>query len=184
MGKIHFIKAGAGSGKTHRLTEMFCDYLKKENARPSEFVLTTYTKAAADEFRSKIKAKLKEKQMCDMIPLVESAHIGTIHSVAQSFIEKYWYLLDMSPALSVKEDDEMMAFRSRILDSVATNKDLEFFYKYSKELDLKVPMTGKNDEDFWKEIVLDLVDKMRLYGFGKDKLADFKASSLSVIKSE
>ena len=180
MGKIHFIKAGAGSGKTHRLTEMFCEHLKN-GARPSEFVLTTYTKAAADEFRSKIKAKLKEKQMCDMIPLVESAHIGTIHSVAQSFIEKYWYLLDMSPALSVKEDDEMMAFRSRILDSVATNKDLEFFYKYSKELDLKVPMTGKNDEDFWKEIVLDLVDKMRLYGFGIAKLADFKASSLSVI---
>ena len=87
MGKIHFIKAGAGSGKTHRLTEMFCEHLKN-GARPSEFVLTTYTKAAADEFRSKIKAKLKEKQMCDMIPLVESAHIGTIHSVAQSFIEK------------------------------------------------------------------------------------------------
>ena len=181
MGNIHFIKAGAGSGKTYRLTEMFCDYLKEQNARPSEFVLTTYTKAAADEFRSKIKAKLKEKKMYDVIPLVESAHIGTIHSVAQSFIEKYWYLLDMSPALSVKEKDEMTAFRSRVLDSVATNEDLEFFYNYSIKLDLKVPMTSKNDEDFWKEIVLDLVDKMRLYGFGKDKLADFKASSLSVI---
>ena len=181
MGNIRFIKAGAGSGKTYTLTERFCEHLKN-GARPSEFVLTTYTKSAADEFRSKIKAKLKEKQMCDLIPLVESAHIGTIHSVAQSFIEKYWYLLDMSPALSVKEDDEMMAFRSRILDSVATNKDLEFFYNYSMKLDLKVPQSSKNDVDFWKDIVLDLVDKMRLYGFGKDKLADFKASSLSVIK--
>ena len=182
MGKIHFIKAGAGSGKTYKLTEMFCDYLKKKDARPSEFVLTTYTKAAADEFRSKVKDKLKEKGMYDMIPLVESAHIGTIHSVAQSFIEKYWYLLDMSPALSVKEKDEMVAFRSRILDVVVTEDDLKFFYDYSVEQDLKVPRTSKNDVDFWKDIVLDLVDKMRLYGFGKDKLADFKASSLSVIK--
>ena len=182
MGKIHFIKAGAGSGKTYRLTERFYEHLKNDGAKPSEFVLTTYTKAAADEFRSRIKAKLKEKQMYDMIPLVESAHIGTIHSVAQSFIEKYWYLLDMSPALSVKEKDEMMTFRSRILDSVATKDDLAFFYNYSIELDLKVPQSSKNDVDFWKDIVLDLVDKMRLYGFGKDKLDDFKASSLSVIK--
>ena len=97
MGNVQFINAGAGSGKTYTLTEKFCKCIN-DGARPSDFILTTYTKAAADEFRSKIKAKLMEKDMKDVIPLVESARIGTIHSVAQSYIEKYWYLLNMSPS--------------------------------------------------------------------------------------
>ena len=54
MGHIKFINAGAGSGKTYRLTEQFCEELQK-GAQPSEFILTTYTKAAAEEFRTKIK---------------------------------------------------------------------------------------------------------------------------------
>ena len=62
MGNIKFINAGAGSGKTYTLTKLFCQRLA-EGAKPSEFVLTTYTKAAADEFRSKIKAKLMEEGM-------------------------------------------------------------------------------------------------------------------------
>ena len=182
MGNIQFINAGAGSGKTYTLTKLFCQRLA-EGAKPSEFVLTTYTKAAADEFRSKIKARLMEEGMNDMLSLVESAQIGTIHSVAQSFIEKYWYLLDMSPALAVKEDDEMKAFRSRILDSVASDDDLSFFYDYATMLDLKSSGDKKFfDPDFWKDMVLELVDKMRLYGFKGELLETFKQSSIEVVK--
>lgn len=183
MGNIQFINAGAGSGKTYTLTKLFCQRLA-EGAKPSEFVLTTYTKAAADEFRSKIKAKLIEEGMKDMLSLVESAQIGTIHSVAQSFIEKYWYLLDMSPALAVKEEDEMKAFRSRILDSVASEEDLSFFYDYATMLDVKKQLGDAMvfDPDFWKDMVLELVDKMRLYGFKGELLESFKQSSIEVVK--
>ena len=183
MGNIKFINAGAGSGKTYTLTKLFCQRLA-EGAKPSEFILTTYTKAAADEFRSKIKAKLMEEGMNDMLSLVESAHIGTIHSVAQSFIEKYWYLLDMSPALVVKEDDEMKAFRNRILDSVASEDDLSFFYNYATMLDVKKSLGNAQvlDPDFWKDMVLELVDKMRLYGFKGELLENFKQSSIEIVK--
>ena len=183
MGNIQFINAGAGSGKTYTLTKLFCKRLA-EGAKPSEFILTTYTKAAADEFRSKIKAKLMEEGMNDMLSLVESAQIGTIHSVAQSFIEKYWYLLDMSPALAVKEEDEMKAFRSRILDSVASEDDLSFFYNYATMLDVKKSLGNAQvlDPDFWKDMVLELVDKMRLYGFKGELLENFKQSSIEVVK--
>ena len=183
MGNIQFINAGAGSGKTYTLTKLFCQRLA-EGAKPSEFILTTYTKAAADEFRSKIKAKLMEEGMNDMLSLVESAQIGTIHSVAQSFIEKYWYLLDMSPALAVKEEDEMKAFRSRILDSVASEDDLSFFYNYATMLDVKKSLGNAQvlDPDFWKDMVLELVDKMRLYGFKGELLENFKQSSIEIVK--
>lgn len=182
MGTINFINAGAGSGKTHTLINMFCERLAN-GAKPSEFILTTYTKAAADEFRSKIKSRLLEEKKYDKLPLVESAHIGTIHSVAQSFIEKYWYLLDMSPALSVKEDDEMVAFRSRMLDSVAEGDDLTF-YNYHIMLDVKKQdgMYRVADPDFWRSLVLELVDKMRLYGFDRTSLDAFRKSSIQLVE--
>ncbi|MBR5836066.1 MAG: UvrD-helicase domain-containing protein, partial [Bacteroidales bacterium] len=183
MGNIQFINAGAGSGKTYTLTKLFCKRLA-EGAKPSEFVLTTYTKAAADEFRSKIKARLMEEGMNDMLSLVESAQIGTIHSVAQSFIEKYWYLLDMSPALAIKEEDEMKAFRSRVLDTVASEEDLAFFYDYATKLDVKKQVNNASilDPDFWRDMVLELVDKMRLYGFESGLLDSFKQSSVEIVK--
>ena len=183
MGNIQFINAGAGSGKTYTLTKMLCERLAK-GAKPSEFVLTTYTKAAADEFRSKIKSRLIEEGMSEVLPLVESAHIGTIHSVAQSYIEKYWYLLDMSPALSVKEEDEMKTFRSHALETAASEDDLSFFYDYATMLDIKKNdgTSSKLNPDFWKDLVIDLVDKLRLYGFESEHLESFKQSSIEVVK--
>lgn len=183
MGNIQFINAGAGSGKTYTLTKKFCELLA-DGAKPSEFILTTYTKAAADEFRSKIKARLLEEGMTDVLPLVESAHIGTIHSVAQSYIEKYWYLLNMSPSLAVKEKDDMKAFISRTLDSVAEDEDITFFDTYCSNLNIQKRENGfyVADPGFWRELVLELVDKMRLYGFDGSDLENFKKSSLELVK--
>lgn len=183
MGNVQFINAGAGSGKTYTLTEKFCKCIN-DGARPSDFILTTYTKAAADEFRSKIKAKLMEKDMKDVIPLVESARIGTIHSVAQSYIEKYWYLLNMSPSLSIKEEADMKASVNRLLEFVSSEDDQTFFDGYCTRMGIMTSGGGPKQRDplFWKPMVLDLVDKMRLYGFDQVKLKQFKQSSEELVK--
>ena len=53
MKNIEFINAGAGSGKTTRLTQILSEELGKKNntIRPSEVILTTFTELAASEFR-------------------------------------------------------------------------------------------------------------------------------------
>ena len=55
MKNIEFINAGAGSGKTTRLTQILSEELGKKNntIRPSEVILTTFTELAASEFREK-----------------------------------------------------------------------------------------------------------------------------------
>lgn len=181
MGHIKFINAGAGSGKTHRLTEQFCEELQK-GAQPSEFILTTYTKAAAEEFRTKIKGKLIERGMREYMPLVDSAQIGTIHSVAQAYIEKYWYLLNMSPTLALKEEGEMQEFIAQLLEMVVTKEDLKFFYDYQRKMDIakKEGLATLPDPDFWKTPVLKLVESLRLYGMGVECIADFERSSREI----
>lgn len=181
MGHIKFINAGAGSGKTYRLTEQFCEELRNE-AQPSEFILTTYTKAAAEEFRTKIKGKLIERGMREYMPLVDSAQIGTIHSVAQAYIEKYWYLLNMSPTLALKEEGEMQEFIAQLLEMVVTKEDLKFFYDYQRKMEItkKEGLATLPDADFWKAPVLKLVESLRLYGMGVECIADFERSSKEI----
>lgn len=181
MGHIKFINAGAGSGKTYRLTEQFCEELQK-GAQPSEFILTTYTKAAAEEFRTKIKGKLIERGMREYMPLVDSAQIGTIHSVAQAYIEKYWYLLNMSPTLALKEEGEMQEFIAQLLEMVVTKEDLKFFYDYQRKMGItkKEGLATLPDADFWKAPVLKLVESLRLYGMGVECIADFERSSKEI----
>ena len=51
--KITFISAGAGSGKTHRLTEILNKELNSGGVRPSGVIATTFTKKAATELRER-----------------------------------------------------------------------------------------------------------------------------------
>ena len=58
------VSAAAGSGKTKVLVDRLLSYLMDENdpANLDEFLIFTYTKAAAAELRGKIAAKLSERR--------------------------------------------------------------------------------------------------------------------------
>ena len=58
MKNVTYINAGAGSGKTYRLTKTLTALIKAKNAKPSEVILTTFTTKAAIEFKEKAKAFL------------------------------------------------------------------------------------------------------------------------------
>ena len=62
---IRFISAGAGSGKTYRLTEELEDALIKGRARPACVIGTTFTKKAARELRERVRQRLVENGWSD-----------------------------------------------------------------------------------------------------------------------
>jgi Superfamily I DNA and RNA helicases len=90
-GKIHFINAGAGSGKTTELVRIITDLLSSGKDDPSEFILTTYTRAAAGEFRDRTLRKLLSGNSAaqDAATRLDTAVIGTVHSVAMQYLERY-----------------------------------------------------------------------------------------------
>lgn len=53
MKNVTYINAGAGSGKTYRLTETLTALIKEKKVKPSEVILTTFTTKAANEFKEK-----------------------------------------------------------------------------------------------------------------------------------
>lgn len=58
MKNTTFVSAGAGSGKTHRLTQDIVRLVREGQCQADEIILTTYTETAAQELREKVRTAL------------------------------------------------------------------------------------------------------------------------------
>lgn len=59
------VSAAAGSGKTKVLVERLFSYVEREGANLDDFLIITYTRAAASELRGKIAKALTERMERD-----------------------------------------------------------------------------------------------------------------------
>ena len=130
-GKL-LVSAAAGSGKTKVLVERLLDYLTDPNcpAEMDEFLIITYTKAAAAELRSKIAAKLTEKiaeqphnkHLQRQIQRLFLAKIATVHSFCSDILREYAYMLDIPADFRVLDEDESVDLKAkamfRLLDTI------------------------------------------------------------------
>ena len=123
MKNIKFINAGAGSGKTYRLTEILGNWVQAGN-NANEVLLTTFTKKAAAEIRERAQAKLLDNNMFVQANKLQEAFMGTVHSVGYQFIKKYWYLLGISPELTEISEVEKDIYFSLAIGEIPTNKEL------------------------------------------------------------
>lgn len=164
MKNIQYINAGAGSGKTTKLTQILSEELGKPDAkiRPSEVILTTFTELAASEFREKSRQQLFQDGHPDIAAELDSATIGTVHSVALSFIQRYWYLIGVSPDMKVMSEADLQVYISESLGEYVSASHLLFFNDYRAYFDIK-DTQGKADFDFWKEHLLTIIDKANNY---------------------
>ena len=79
-----YISAGAGSGKTFRITTDVAKMVKDGTLNSDQVIMTTYTKAAAQELREKAKNELAKLGLLREAQQMEHALIGTVHSVANT----------------------------------------------------------------------------------------------------
>ena len=170
MKNVHYINAGAGAGKTYTLVTILKDILtdKKNPCVPSEIILTTFTKAAAKEFREKtFKRLLEAPAALDVAKILDTATIGTVHSVAQQYIQRYWSLLYYSGQFNVMSDVDKKRYINQSLKNVVSHADLTFFYEFTKDFNVTYYDAAKDrnivDYDFWKKYVLEIVSKIRAY---------------------
>ena len=152
MKNIHYISAGAGSGKTYTLTDILAENIAKGSCRPDEVLLTTFTEAAASEFREKARRKLLDKGLAEQAAELAGARIGTIHSVAKSLIDHYWYRLGLGPNMTVLDDEGRARHINESLAALATNEDLKAFRRLQRCFGFSTRSANfaMPDSDFWK----------------------------------
>ena len=179
MKNVTYINAGAGSGKTTKLTELLSQELSKtkDPYKPSEVILTTFTELAAAEFRERSRQRLYKDNHPEIAEKLDSATIGTVHSVALGFIQKYWYLAGISPDAKVMSEDDMQIYISQSLGNYVTDPDLKFFTEYCNYFDIDEPF-------FWQDELLDVIEKINHYDVSLDACIAKSKETISSIFTE
>jgi ATP-dependent helicase/nuclease subunit A len=77
------VVAGAGTGKTHMLSERYIHHLAEDGFSPLEVVAVAFTERAAGELRSRIRERVLERlpEREDVAAELEAAQISTIHAL-------------------------------------------------------------------------------------------------------
>lgn len=181
MNHVTYISAGAGSGKTYTLTTFLSELITKKGVKPEEFILTTFTEAAAAEFKEKARAKIFEctdyDQYAQAAERLNQAMIGTVDSVSYRFVMKYWYLLGISPNLKRLDDETTKFFINQNLQNILTAEENDFLRAFVDDFEIGYSYGsgkyGKN-YDFWKEDVKGIMDKSK--SFDTNMSENLKAS--------
>lgn len=180
-----FISAGAGSGKTYRITTDVAKMVSDHQLNPDQVIMTTFTKAAAQELREKAKKELANLGKYREAQQMEHALIGTVHSVANTFLTKYWYLLGIMPDAAAMEENELQLYRDHSLRGLLDSKDRSFLFKYAETYniiyDAKERKSGINYE-FWKADLCKVLDFIQWYGINDEQLKNSLETTDSIIK--
>ncbi len=129
-GKL-LVSAAAGSGKTKVLVDRLLSYLLDPDAPANldDFLIITFTKAAATELRGKIASKLSEKiaempenrHLQQQVQRLYLAKISTVHSFCSDILRQYAYRLDIPADFRIAEDNECQEMQLQVLEKVLDN---------------------------------------------------------------
>lgn len=161
--KLTFISAGAGSGKTYRLTRILHQELASGRARPAGVIATTFTVKAATELRERVRAHLLDQGSFALASEMGQARIGTVNSVCGALLERFAFEAGIAPNQQVLEDEPAQAMLNRAIDSVSRDESRQTFLATVRRLGLV---------DSWRDSLAELVKVVRANGIA---LADLPA---------
>ena len=171
------VSAAAGSGKTKVLVERLFRYVTEERCNVDDFLIITYTKAAAAELRSKIASELSKRlaqssgdaHLKRQLLRVYQADIKTVDAFCTALLRENTHLLprpgdqqSLTPDFRVLDEGEAQLVRQRVLDRV-----LEEFYERLDEGGTLLADTlgaGRDDRTL-AELVLEVHEKLQSHAY-------------------
>ena len=169
-GKL-LVSAAAGSGKTKVLVDRLMKYLRDpvSPADLDEFLIITYTKAAASELRGKIAAKLTEKiaedpdsRLQQQMQRLFLTKISTVHGFCADILRENAYRLGLAADFRVADENECRELRDQVLsdlldrayEQAAENEDFRAF--------VDTQGVGRNDK-LVPELILKVYDSAKCH---------------------
>ena len=98
------ITAGAGTGKTHVLSERYLYFLQQDFS-PLQMVAVTFTEKAATELRSRIRQTITQqmRDRPDLLAELEAAQISTFHALAARICREHPDKANVPPDFTVQD---------------------------------------------------------------------------------
>lgn len=177
------VSAAAGSGKTAVLIERILSRIldREDPVNVDEFLIVTFTKAAAAQMKERLQKALEEALLADpenehlqrQIMLVPVAQISTIHSFCGYVIQNYFHRTGIDPAYRVGTDSELGLVKADVMQEMLEEK-----YTTASEEFMNMAVMSrfvKSDKEI-EEWILMLYDKAVSNPFPKkflERMKDF-----------
>ena len=172
------VSASAGSGKTTVLVERLMQEILTGTG-VNELLVVTFTKAAAQEMKAKIKSALEQRlnkheklkiDLREQLNLIDAANISTIDAFCLDVIHRFYYVIDLDPSFSVLTDETQAALmRERALQEIESefleNDDQAFIAFYEN-------FAGDRSAESARDLLLDLYN----YAMAKPDYRDWLKS--------
>lgn len=171
--QLKIISAGAGSGKTYRLTEEMVALLKAGNVRPSGIIATTFTRKAAAELQERVRVKLLKEGLTQQADELTNALIGTVHGLGVKLLRRFAFEAGVSPQVDILPDGEQQQMFNQALAATLSLERIEEMDELSDRLGL-TKRTGFFD---WRKEVRTIVDIARANDFSLLDIQNSKEKS-------
>lgn len=177
---LKIISAGAGSGKTYRLTQEMLGLLKpdasgKAKIRATGIVATTFTNKAAAELQERVRVGLLEEGLRYEADELEQAMIGTVHSIGVDLLERFAFEAGVSPNIDVIADDDQQLIFNQSLHTVLDMDLVREMDVLSNRLGFYKSVFARQD---WRQILKSITDIARANNFTRELLEESKQYSL------
>ena len=111
-----FVSAGAGTGKTTVLVERFVRAVCEEGLDVESVLVITYTRKAAGELRSRIRAALHARGRADLARRLDGAWISTIHGFCSRLLRTHPFAVGVDPRFRELDDEHGMVIRGEAFE--------------------------------------------------------------------
>jgi ATP-dependent helicase/nuclease subunit A len=171
---LKIISAGAGSGKTYRLTNEMVSLLQ-QGVRPDGIIATTFTAKAAAELMERVRVKLLHENMPEAAESLPEALIGTVHSLGTRLLKRFAFEAGVSPEVEIIAEEDARFLFNQSLSSILKPARIGKMLHLSNKLGLT-----KRKTDFdWRDEVRTVTEVAEANDFSYETLQESKRLSIA-----
>ena len=165
---IRFISAGAGSGKTYRITKDLQDMLASGKVLPSGVIATTFTRMAANELRERVRQKLMEDGHAQLAAQMGQALINTVNGVCGELLLRFSFEAGLSPDQKILEEEQGKRLFGVALEGILAERQ-ERIGKLNA-LAYRLSKLDKNHQPDWRGEIMKIANAARSNNISPDEL--------------
>jgi ATP-dependent helicase/nuclease subunit A len=177
---LKIISAGAGSGKTYRLTSEMVSLLASGEVRASGIIATTFTKKAAAELQERVRVRLLEEGLAKEANDLTNALIGTVHGLGVKLLKRFAFEAGVSPEVDIIADEDQQVMFNQSLAMVLTNERVEEMEQLANRLGLNKSDFNRTD---WRSVLKQLTEVARANDFSAEMLQKSKIQSFESFRA-
>lgn len=172
---IRVISAGAGSGKTYKLTQELVTILSAQGnkkVKASGIFATTFTKKAALELQERVRKSLLENGLNEEAESLNNSLIGTIHSLGVKLLKRFSFEAGVSPNVDVLPEEDQQIMFNNSLANLLSNEKVQRIEQLAKRLSIP-------EEYDWRKDIQSISDQARSNKFDAAAWENSNSSSIS-----